>query len=192
MGSWQRLARGIDRLNAALGRGMAWLTVLMVLVGAGNAIARYGGRYLGLRLSSNGWIELQWYLFSTLFLLTGAWVLLEDAHVRVDVLYARLGERARAWIDLLGTALLLVPFCLVALWVSWPAVHSSWLVRETSPDPGGLPRWPLKALIPMCFALLLLQAVAQIIKQVARLRGSSPAAAPDATGPGSARHGEGV
>jgi len=191
MGSCQRLARGIDRLNGRVGHAAAWLTLLMVLVGAGNAVARYAGRFLGLSLSSNGWIELQWYLFSALFLLTGAWVLREDAHVRVDVLYARLSERARAWIDLLGTLLLLVPFCLLTLWVSWPAVHSSWQVREGSPDPGGLARWPLKALILVCFALLLLQAVAEIIKRLTLLFGS-PAPTPPGAEPGGPPFREGV
>jgi TRAP-type mannitol/chloroaromatic compound transport system permease small subunit len=179
MASWQRLASGIDRLNGWIGGVSAWLTVVLVVLGAGNALARYAGRFLGVSLSSNAWIELQWYLFSALFLLTGAWVLRDDRHVRVDVIYARLSVRWRAWIDLVGTALLLVPFCAVSLWVSWPAVRASWRVREGSPDPGGLARWPLKTLILVCFALLLLQSVAELVKRVVQLR----ARAVDVAGP---------
>jgi len=170
MNFWQRVARGIDRLNGWVGHTIAWATVAMVLIGAFNAIARYSGRFLGVNLSRNAFIELQWYLFSALFLLAGAWALREDAHVRVDVLFNRMSERTQAWVNLLGTALLLVPFCAVTLWAAWPAVRNSWVVREVSPDPGGLPRWPLKLLILVCFALLLVQGVAEIIKQVERLR----------------------
>jgi TRAP-type mannitol/chloroaromatic compound transport system permease small subunit len=168
---WQRLARGIDRCNGWIGHAVAWITVAMVLLAAFNAIARYSGRFLGVSLSRNAWIELQWYLFSVMFLLGGAWALRDDAHVRVDVFFNRLSRRGQAWVNLLGTLLLLVPFCLLTLWVSWPAVHNSWLVREGSPDPGGLARWPLKALILVSFVLLLLQAVSEIVKQIGILSG---------------------
>jgi TRAP-type mannitol/chloroaromatic compound transport system permease small subunit len=171
MTMWLRFARAVDRLTGGIGRGVAWLTLAMVLIGAFNAGARYAGRFLGVSLSSNAWIELQWYLFSVMFLLGAAYALREDAHVRVDVVFARLPERAQAWINILGTLLLLVPFCTFMLWVSLPAVLNSWRVREGSPDPGGLPRWPLKALVLLCFALLLLQGIAELIKQIARLRG---------------------
>jgi TRAP-type mannitol/chloroaromatic compound transport system permease small subunit len=170
MAFWQRIARGIDRLNGWVGHTVAWLTVALVVLGAANAFARYAGRFFGVSLSSNAWLELQWYLFSTLFLLAAAWVLREESHVRVDVLFSRLSARGQAWVNLLGTVLLLVPFCGLTLWVTWPAVRNSWQVREGSPDPGGLARWPLKALIMVCFALLLLQALAEIIKQIEILR----------------------
>lgn len=173
MAFWQRLARGIDRLTGWTGQAVAWLTLVMVLVGAFNAIARYSGRFLGVSLSSNAWIELQWYLFSMVFLLGAAWVLREDAHVRVDVIFARLSERAQAWINILSMVLLVIPFSAFSLWISWPTVRNAWRVREGSPDPGGLPRWPLKPLLLVCFALLLLQAVAELIHQLERLR--SPA-----------------
>lgn len=163
------LSRSIDRFSTAVGRGTAWLVLLMVLVGAGNAVARYAGRGLGVNLSSNAWIELQWYLFSTVFLLGAAWTLAEDKHVRVDVLSARLGPRGRAWIDVLGTVTFLLPFCVFGVWVSLPTVQSSWSVLEGSPDPGGLPRYPVKTLIPVAFALLGVQGVSQLIKGVRRL-----------------------
>lgn len=165
-----RIAGAIDRLTGRVGDAVAWLALLMVLLGAFNALARYLGRYLGVHLSSNAYIELQWYLFSVMFLLGAAYVLQRDAHVRVDVLYGRLSARAQAIIDIAGTLLLLVPFSAFMLWVSLPVVTASLRVREGSPDPGGLPRYPLKAMILMCFALILLQAVAQLIRQHDRLR----------------------
>ena len=136
----------------------------MVLLGAFNAIARYLGRSLGLDLSSNAWIELQWYLFSVVFLLGAARTLRERGHVCVDVLYGRLSERWQRRIDRAGTLLFLLPFCIFALVTSWPSVRNSWAVREGSPDPGGLPRYPIKALILVAFALLALQGLAWLVR----------------------------
>lgn len=169
--SWLRLSNGIDRLNLTLGRLVAWLALLMIAIGAYNAVGRYLGRFIGLNLSSNAYLELQQYLFSALFLLSAAAVLARDEHVRVDVLYSRLSSRAKVWIDLTGTLLFLIPFCVLAIYMSWPAVQSSWAILEASPDPGGLPRYPLKSLIPISFALLIVQGVSQVIKQIASLRG---------------------
>jgi TRAP-type mannitol/chloroaromatic compound transport system permease small subunit len=169
-----RLAGGIDRLNDAVYAATRWLTLLMIFVGAYNAIARYATRFTGVALSSNAYFDLQWYMFSLIFLLGAAYGLNRDAHVRVDVVYARLEPRARAWIDLLGTALFLVPFCIMMLVTSWPAVRNSWAVREGSPDPGGLARYPIKTVILICFALLLLQAFSLLIKRGAALAGKLP------------------
>lgn len=171
MSSWLRIADLIDRTNEWIGRGVYWLTLFMVLVGSFNAIARYLDRYTGLGLSSNTYIELQWYMYSLVFLLGAAYTLKHDAHVRVDVLFTRLGERGRAWINLLGTLLFLIPFCLFVLFTSWPTVSNSWAVLETSPDPGGLPRYIIKTAIPVAFFLLLGQGISMAIKQVAILRG---------------------
>lgn len=145
----------------------------MILIGAFNAFARYATRLTGFSLASNAYLDLQWYLFSLVFLLGAGYGFERDAHVRVDVLFGRLGARARAWVDLLGTVFFLGPFCVVMLWVSWPAVRASWVVREASPDPGGLPRYPIKAVILVGFALLLLQGVSHVIKQVLILRGDA-------------------
>lgn len=150
----------------------------MVFVGSLNAIARYVGPALDLQLSSNAYIELQWYLFSLVFLLTGAYTLKHDRHVRVDVLYARLPARAQAWIDLAGTIVFLIPFSIVGLWVSWPAVRASWAILEGSPDPGGLPRYPVKTVILVAFVLLLAQGFAEAVRRAAFLRGEIAEPAP--------------
>lgn len=168
---WLRIATRIDRTNEWIGRIVYWLTLVMVLIGAYNALVRYLDRYTGLGLSSNTYIELQWYLYSLVFLLGAAYTLKHNAHVRVDVLFVRLSPRGRAWINLLGTILFLIPFCALVLWTSWPAVRNSWIVGEMSPDPGGLPRYPIKAVIPLAFLLLMIQGVSLAIKQVAVLRG---------------------
>ena len=169
------LSRLIDRLSAALGRWASVLSLLMVLIGAGNAVLRYAGRFVGHNLTSNAAVETQWYLFSALFLLAAAPTLLADKHVRVDVLYGRLSDRGKAWVDLVGTAVFLLPFCGFALWVSWPSVAASWQVLEQSPDPGGLPRYPVKSLIIVSFWLLLFQGVSEIIKRLDQLLNASPA-----------------
>ena len=168
-----RFAAAVDRWNARVARGTAWLLLLMVLVGAYNAIARTVEHELQspVRLSSNALLELQWYLFGLAFLLGAPWALRRGDHVRVDVLYQGLGQRARLWIDLFGTMLLLIPFCACAVWLSFDFVVDSIAGNEWSNDPGGLPRWPIKPAIPLAFALLLLQGVSEAIKRIAALRG---------------------
>lgn len=165
------LARAIDRLSDTIGRAVIWLSLLMVLIGSFNTAARYLGRRLGTELASNTYIELQWYLFSLLFLLGAGYTLKHDRHVRVDVIYARLSPKARAWIDVVGSVFFLIPFCIFGLVVCWPAVRNSWAVMEQSPDPGGLPRYPIKTMILVAFLLLLVQGVAELIRKIAVLRG---------------------
>ena len=182
MRSLRRLSAAIDRLNDRIGSAIQWLTLVMVVIGAFNALARYTDQYTNLSLSSNVYLDLQWYLFSLIFLMGSAYGLNHDYHVRVDVMYARLGRRARAWIDLIGSVLFLVPFSAVMLWVSWGPVVRSWAILETSPDPGGLPRYPIKTVILVSFFLLFLQAISQIVKNAAILAepdgGTSGADAP--------------
>lgn len=168
----RRLSRGIDALNDRLGAAIRWLVLVMVAVAAGNAVVRYFSRGAGLSLNLTPATEAQWYLFSVVFLLGAAYALRHDVHVRVDVVYERLAVRTRAWIDLIGTLLFLVPFAILMLWVSYPAVRSSWQIRETSPDPGGLPRYPIKALILVSFTLLLVQALSQLVKHIDVIRGA--------------------
>ncbi len=174
--------RIVDRVTSSLGRFISWMALLMVLIGAYNAIARYLGRFIGVNLSSNLYLELQWYLFSLIFLLGAGFALKEDAHVRVDVLYGRLRTRAKSWINVVGSVLMLIPFCVFVLWVSWPSIRNSWAVREASPDPGGLPRYPLKAVIIVAFVLLLAQGVAELLRDLRTLRqGDAPAEVDDET-----------
>jgi TRAP-type mannitol/chloroaromatic compound transport system permease small subunit len=153
-------------VNERVGRAVAWLVLAAVLVSAGNAAARYA-----LGLGSNAWLEVQWYLFSAMFLLGAAWTLARDEHVRVDVLAARLSPRQRAWIDIAGSIFFLLPVVLVIAWHAWPMFVQSFVGQEISADAGGLLRWPVKLLIPAGFALLALQAVSEVVKRVAFLRG---------------------
>ena len=161
----------IERLAQGCGWLARWLLLAMVLFGAFNAIARYLGRTIGVQLSSNAFIEGQWYLFSLVFLFGASYTLRRGEHVRVDVVYERLSERLRAWIDVVGTLLFLLPFCLFAIVMSWPAVRNSWQLLEGSPDPGGLPRYPIKTMVPIAFALLIVQGVAWIARRRTRLGG---------------------
>jgi len=168
-----RITGVIDRINRGVGRGIAWLTLIMIGLGSFNALARYAGRFLGIELSSNTFIEAQWYLFGMLFLLGAAEALATDRHVRVDVAYARFSERGRHLINLTGGLALLLPFCLLALSMSVQGVLNSWSVLEQSPDPGGLPRYPIKTVIPIAFWLLFLQGLSQCIKHGVALLGYS-------------------
>ena len=144
-----RVAAFIDTVNDWIGRVVSWLTLAMVLIGSANAVFRYMGRFTGFDLSSNAYLESQWYLFSLVFLLGAAYTLKHEGHVRVDVLFARLSPKGRAVINLAGVVLMLIPFCALMIKVSIPAVLNSWAVKEMSPDPGGLPRFPIKTIIPI-------------------------------------------
>ncbi|MFE4105320.1 TRAP transporter small permease subunit [Almyronema epifaneia] len=169
-----RIAAWIDRLSDWIGRLTLLLTLVMVVIGAYNAITRYLGRYIGVNLSSNLYIEVQWYLFSLVFLLGAAYVLKRGAHVRVDIFYGRLSRRGKAWVDLLGGLLLLIPMSLLVLRYSFPAIVNSWQILEQSSDPSGLPRYPIKTAIIVAFVLLTLQGISEVIKQAAIIRGQAP------------------
>ncbi len=170
----RRTARAIDRLNEGVGRSVSWLTTGMVLLTAYDTIMRYGFQHGNIALQ-----ELEWHLFGVVFLIGAAYTLKEDAHVRVDIIYAKLDERKRAWINLIGALIALIPFSILVIYATKDFVLNSWAVRETSPDPGGLPaRYILKAMIPLGFFLLLLQGVAEAARNYVYLR-TTPA--PDKT-----------
>lgn len=163
----------VDAFSAIVGRFLGWLTLAMIVVGAFNAVARYSGRFVGLSLSSNAYLELQWYLFSAIFLLGASYALSCDAHVRVDVVYSKLSPRLKAWIDLGGGLFFLLPFVVFSLWLTWAPVRRSWAIREVSPDPGGLLRYPIKTVILCGFLLLFIQGCAEVGKAWHRLRHAS-------------------
>jgi TRAP-type mannitol/chloroaromatic compound transport system permease small subunit len=176
-GFWLGLAGRIDGLNRALGRLSSVLVPVMLAIGAWNVVGRYLGGLLGRNLSSNALIEAQWQLFAVIFLLGASTTLQSDGHVRVDVLQSRWGPRRRLQVELLGTLLFLVPFCLLVLGMSWGAVSNSWSILEGSPDPDGLPRFPIKTMVLVGFGLLLLQGVSQAIRLIDRLRNGERRAA---------------
>src|SRR3954466_5588617 len=162
------LAERIDRLNTAIGRAASWCALAIVLMGFAVVLLRY---VLGL---GSIWLqESVLYAHAALFLLAAAWTLNEGGHVRVDVFYAGASPRAKAWVDLVGTLLLLLPFCLAILWFSLPYVERSWAILERSRESSGLPLvFLLKTLIPVCAVLLALQGVAQAIRAALILRGA--------------------
>ena len=161
-----RLSRGIDWLNLQFGVFANWLVLFACLISAGNA----GSRYL-FSESSNAWLEAQWYMFAAIVLLGAPHVLRMNEHVRVDLFYGTARERTRLWIDILGGVLFLIPMCLILMYFTWPWFVQSWTIQEVSPNAGGLLRWPVKLLLPAGFFLLFLQALSEIIKRVAALRG---------------------
>lgn len=166
-----RVAHSIDRVSEFAGKIAIYLTLLLVALGFYNVAARYVGRFVGQNLSSNSFIETQWYIFSVVFFLMFAYNLRHDVNVRVDFLYAKWSRTRRTWVDLIGTVLFLIPFCILGIWMTIDPVLFSWRLWEMSPDPGGLPRAPIKTFIIVAFVLLLLQAIAQVIKYTALLTG---------------------
>jgi len=163
---WIGIAKTIDAINEHVGHAVLWLVGAATLISALNALARYG-----LGRSSNAWLEIQWYLFGAIILLAAGYTLKHNGHVRIDIIYGRFSARTQAWIDLLGALLFLLPLCGLMVWLAWPSFVDSFQSGEMSPDAGGLIRWPVRLLIPLGFALLALQGVAEIIKRIAFLRG---------------------
>ena len=161
-----RLAGWIDALNERIGKLAIWLVLLCCLISAGNAVVRYAVNY-----SSNGWLEIQWYIFTGLVLLGAPYTLRMNEHVRVDLIYGKLSPRGCAWVDLIGTLVFLMPAMLMTCWMAWPFFVDAWHLNEYSSNPGGLIRWPVKLLLPLGFGLLILQGVAEMIKRIGFLRG---------------------
>lgn len=159
----------IDTLNATIGRAVTWLTLVVVLVSAGNAVVRKV-----LHTSSNAWLELQWYLFGAIFLLAAGYTFLRNEHVRVDVLSQRFSRRTQAKIEVFGVLFFLLPACVLVFWLSLPFFYESFVLNEKSSNTGGLIRWPVKLLIPLGFGLLILAAVSHLIKSIAFLSGAGP------------------
>jgi len=163
------ISRAIDAINERIGRAVIWLVLAMVLISTANALSRYL-----FNISSNAWLELQWYLFAAVFLLCAGYTLLHNEHIRIDVVSSHLSPRARLWIDVVGTVLFLLPVAVFIVWLSWPVFVNAWVSNEMSGNAGGLVRWPARLLVPAGFLLLSLQGVAELIKRIAALMGLAP------------------
>ncbi|WP_332683458.1 TRAP transporter small permease subunit [Bosea sp. (in: a-proteobacteria)] len=159
-------SRVIDKINREIGKKIAWLILLAVIVATVNAIIRKV-----FSVSSNAWLELQWVLFGAVFLLCAAWTLQVKEHIRIDIVNNMLPKRVQQWIDLIGHTLFLMPLCLLMIYHSWPFFTRSYAVNEQSLSAGGLPQWPAKGLVIIGFILLAFQGVSEIIKQIAIMRG---------------------
>ena len=164
-----RFSRLIDALNERVGRAVIWLVLVAVVISAGNAVIRYL-----FNNSSNAWLEVQWYLFSAIFLLCAGYTLLNNEHIRIDIIAGRFSRQTQAWIDIFGTVFFLLPVALVIMWLSWPVFVNSYVSHEMSTNAGGLIIWPARLLVPVGFLLLVLQGISELIKRVAFLRGIIP------------------
>ena len=166
-----KLSSLIDSINQGIGKAATWLVLLVVVISAGNAVMRYSVNW-----SSNALLEIQWYLFSAIFLFCSAYVLLKNEHIRIDVVTGRFSARTQNWIDVFGILVFLLPMALLTLYLSWPVFMNAWTTGEGSPNPGGLVRWPVRLLMPIGFLLLTLQGFSELIKRIAFLTGhrSSP------------------
>ena len=166
-----QISRFIDTVNEWIGRLAYWLVLFMVLVGVWNVVGRYVGRLVGFNLTSNALIEIQWYLFDLVFLLGGAYALKHNEHVRVDIFYKDLSPRRKALVNFVGSIAFLIFFCAWVIYFSWGTVLNSWQILEMSPDPGGLPRYPIKSFIIIGLLLLIFQGISEAIKNWAIFSG---------------------
>ena len=169
MAAFLNLSRMIDRLNEFVGRWVSWLVLAAVLISAANAVVRKAFNY-----SSNGFLEIQWYLFAAVFLLGAGYTLLRQEHVRIDVVLSRFAKRTQIKIEMFGIVVFLMPFVVTVITLVWPLVARAFASGEMSSNAGGLIRWPVFALVPAGFALLGLQGVSEFIKRLAFLGGQGP------------------
>jgi len=156
----------IDWFSEAMGRFAGYLVLICCLVSAGNAIVRYVFNY-----SSNGWLEIQWYMFAFIVLVGASYTLRMNEHVRVDIIYGAISARTRLWVDIIGIIFFLLPACFFLAWLSWPMFTLSLAQNETSSNAGGLIRWPVKFIIFAGFALLVLQGISELVKRIGALNG---------------------
>ena len=163
------LSRRIDWLSERVGQVFYWLVLATVVISAANAVVRKAFNY-----SSNSLLEIQWYIFSAVFLFLAGYTLLRNEHVRIDVISHRLSVRTRTWIDIVGTLFFLFPMAILIMWLSWPVFVDAYERHEMSTNAGGLIIWPARLLVPIGFALLIVQGVSELIKRVAFLRGLIP------------------
>jgi len=160
------ISRFIDRVNTRIGMILAWAILVAVLVSAANAVIRKV-----FSTSSNSWLELQWVLFGIVFLLCAPWTLLSNEHIRIDILNSMFPKGLRNWIDVVGHTFFLIPMAALIVYLAWPFFWLSLLQNEQSTNAGGLPVYPSKLLIPLGFALLLVQGLSELIKRIAIIKG---------------------
>lgn len=170
MQAWLGISRGIDRVNALIGKASMWFILASVLISAGNAIIRK----LAPTYASNAWLELQWYLFGAAFMGAAAYTLQQNEHIRIDIFYASRNRRTQHWIDLLGHIFFLLPFTVLMAWLLWPYFWQSYLTGQISTNAGGLLIWPARAILFAGFVMLVFQAFSEIIKKIAVMRGLIP------------------
>jgi TRAP-type mannitol/chloroaromatic compound transport system permease small subunit len=163
------LCRGIDAMSERIGRSVYWLLLAAVVVSTANALARYL-----FDIGSNAFLEAQWYMFAAIYLLGAGWVLLHDAHVRIDVVASRFPRRWQVMVDVVGILFFLLPLTVFIAWTALPPMLLAIETNEVSASPGGLLRWPLYALVPVGFALLFAQALSELVKRIAFLTGDAP------------------
>ena len=161
-----RISQAIDALNQRLGYIADALVLLACLISAGNAFSRYA-----FGISSNAWLEIQWYMFAAMVMLGTSFTLKKNEHVRVDIVFSNLSTRRQIGVDIFGGVLFQMPATLIMAYLSWPIFYNSWAEGEISSNAGGLVRWPVKFLIPLGFALLSLQGISELIKRFAMLSG---------------------
>jgi TRAP-type mannitol/chloroaromatic compound transport system permease small subunit len=162
-------SRGIDALNAKLGWIADWMVLLSCLISAGNAFSRYA-----FGMSSNAWLEIQWYMFAALVMLGASYTLQRNEHVRVDIVYANVSTRRQIGIDIFGFVLFMLPATIIMTYLSWPIFYNSYQLGEVSTNAGGLLRWPVKLVLPLGFGLLALQGLAEMARRAAMLSGAIP------------------
>ncbi len=163
------MCRRIDWITEKIGKSIGWLLLAAVVISAGNAIIRKA-----FDLSSNAFLEAQWYMFGAVFMLGAGYVFLHDQHVRIDVLSNRMSRRKQVWLDVFGITIFLLPLCCFVAWTSLPSLQLAIETKEVSANPGGLLRWPVYALVPIGFSFLAIQSLSELIKRVAFLTGHGP------------------
>lgn len=163
------VSRIIDSINSRLGKWVSWLILIVVIISAANAVSR---KLLG--LSSNAWLELQWIMFSVIFMVCSPWTLMSNEHIRIDIVNSMFSKRVRNWIDVFGHVVFLLPFTIVMIVTGWPFFLASYRLNEQSFNAGGLPQWPAKSLVVLGFTLLFFQGISELIKRIAVMRGLIP------------------
>ena len=164
-----KLSQFIDSITGFIGRSIIWVILVMTLISAGNAMMRYTINY-----SSNAYLEIQWYLFSFVFLMGAGYTFMKNEHVRIDVISHRLSKRAQAWVDIFGIIFFMMPMAIAIMWMSWPIFVLAFDDHEVSSNAGGLVVWPVRLIVPVGFFLLIMQGISELIKRIGFLRGLCP------------------